>query len=74
MMVQPEYVLLRGSSLPPSLDPTEQHLLDSVTGKLVFIELYGGNDYLSSIIPKDEYDVYKTLRTNASGTIAITGT
>ena len=74
LLSQPEYVLLHGYDLPTVIDDTEQHFLDNITGKLFFVELYGGNDYLTSIIPKDEYDTYLEYRTNQSGSIAITGT
>ncbi len=73
-MSQPEYVLLSGYDLPPLTNTTDQHFLDNITGKLFFVELYGGNDYLTSIIPKDEYSTYLDYRTNQTGSIAITGT
>lgn len=72
LLSQPEYVLLHGYDLPTVIDDTEQHFLDNITGKLFFVELYGGNDYLTSIIPKDEYDTYLDYRSNQSGSIAIT--
>lgn len=71
MLSQPEYMLLRGSDIPTKTDTNEQHFLDSITGKLIFIELYGGNDYLTSLIPKDEYSTYVDYRSNGSGTIAL---
>ncbi|MBP9779822.1 DUF1800 family protein, partial [Candidatus Gracilibacteria bacterium] len=73
LLSQPEYVLLRGADIPTTIETGEDRLLDSITGNLFFIELYGGNDYLSSIIPKDEYNTYLDYRTNQSGSIAITG-
>lgn len=66
LLSQPEYVLLTGYDQPTVVDPTEQRFLDNITGKLFFIELYGGNDYLTSIIPKDEYSTYVDYRTNQS--------
>jgi uncharacterized protein YgiM (DUF1202 family) len=74
MLAQPEYVLLTGYDIPTSTEIWETTFLDSITGKLFIIELYGGNDSLTSIIPKDEYDIYRDYRTNSSGSIAITGT
>ncbi len=74
LLAQPEFVLLTGYDLPTSTNTTDQHFLDNVTGKLFFVELYGGNDYLTSIIPKDEYSTYLDYRTNQTGSIAITGT
>ncbi len=73
-LAQPEYTLLRGASLPTTVDTSEQRMIENSTGKIIFIELYGGNDYLSSIIPKDEYDTYKEYRTYGTGSSAITGT
>jgi uncharacterized protein (DUF1501 family) len=73
LLSEPEYVLSRGSDLPPATDTSEQRFLDAITGKIFFIELYGWNDYLSSIIPKDEYSTYLDYRTNQSWSIAITG-
>lgn len=73
-MSQPEYVLLSGYDLPMSTDTTDQHFLDNITGKLFFVELYGGNDHMTGIIPKDEYSTYLDYRTNQTGSIAITGT
>ncbi len=73
LLSQPEYVLLHGYDLPTMIDPDESNFLDNVTGKLFFIELYGGNDYMTSIIPKDEYATYTDYRTNQSGSIAISG-
>ncbi len=73
-LVQPEYTLLRGANLPTTVDTSEQRMIENSTGKIIFIELYGGNDYLSSIIPKDEYDIYKNYRTYGTGSSAITGT
>lgn len=73
LLSQPEYVLLTGYDLPAMVDPNEQHFLDNITGKLFFVELYGGNDYLTSIIPKDEYSTYLDYRTNQTGSIAISG-
>lgn len=43
------------------------HFLDNVAGKIVFVELYGGNDGLASFVQKDEYDTYVNYRTNSSG-------
>jgi uncharacterized protein (DUF1501 family) len=74
LMSQPEYVLLSWYDLPTTVSTTEQRFLDNVTGKLFFVELYGWNDYLTSIIPKDEYSTYLDYRSNQSGSIAITGT
>lgn len=74
LLSQPEYVLLHGYDRPTEIDSSEQHFLDNITGKLFFVELYGGNDYLTSIIPKDEYSTYLDYRSNQSGSIAITGT
>ncbi len=74
LMSQPEYVLLSGYDLPTITTNTDQHFLDGITGKLFFVELYGGNDYMTSIIPKDEYSTYLDYRSNQSGSIAITGT
>lgn len=73
MLSQPEYVMLHGYDAPVSIDTNQTNLLDSVTGKLLFIELYGWNDYLSSIIPKDEYLTYLDYRTNSTGSIAMSG-
>lgn len=72
LLSQPEYVLLRGADIPTTIETGEDRLLDTITGNLFFIELYWGNDYLSSIIPKDEYNTYLDYRTNQSGSIAIT--
>lgn len=72
-MSQPEYVLLSGYDLPATTNTTDQHLLDNITGKLFFIELYGGNDYMTSVMSKDEYSTYLDYRTNQTGSIAITG-
>lgn len=74
LMCQPEYVLLHGWNAPIIPDNTAGRVLDTTKSKIIFIELNGGNDYLSSIIPKDDYTIYRGWRTNASGTIAITGT
>ena len=74
LLSQPEYVLLHGWDSPTNTLQSSTGILDSVNTKIIFIELYGGNDYLSSIIPKSDYDIYKNWRTNASGTIALTGT
>lgn len=74
MLAQPEYVLMRGYDLPTVTDTEETRFLDSITGKLFIVELYGGNDYLTSIIPKDEYSTYLNYRTNSTGSIAIAGT
>lgn len=71
LLSQPEYVLLRGYDAPVFLDSNEQHFLDNITGKLFFVELYGWDDYLSSIVPKDEYATYQSYRTNSSGSIAL---
>jgi hypothetical protein len=65
---------LHGYDVPTIVDDAEQRFLDGINGKLFFVELYGGNDYLSSIIPKDEYNTYLDYRTSQSGGIAITGT
>lgn len=73
LMSQPEYVLLSGYDLPMSTSSTDQHFLDNIPGKIFFVELYGGNDYMTSIIPKDEYSTYLDYRSNQSGSIAITG-
>ncbi len=73
LLAQPEYTLLHGSTLPTSTDTPDQKLIENAAGKIIFIELYGGNDYLSSIIPKDEYDIYRSYRTNSTGSSAITG-
>ncbi len=74
LMSQPEYVLLSGYDLPASTENTDEHFLDNIPGKLFFVELYGGNDYMTSIISKDEYNTYLDYRSNQSGSIAITGT
>ncbi|GAB0174409.1 MAG: hypothetical protein HHAS10_02880 [Candidatus Altimarinota bacterium] len=74
MLSQPEYVLLRGYDIPIIENPNETKFLDSIKGKIFFIELYGGNDYMTSIIPKDEYSTYLDYRSNSSGSIAISGT
>jgi uncharacterized protein (DUF1501 family) len=55
------------------VDDNETRLFDNENSKLFIIELFGGNDYLSSLVPKDEYDTYLEYRTTSSGSIAITG-
>lgn len=74
LLSQPEYVILHGWDTPTNTTQAASWILDTVNTKIIFIELNGGNDYLTSIIPKDDYNIYKNWRTNASGTIAITGT
>lgn len=73
ILSQPEYVLLRGYDAATSIDTNTNHQFDSESSKLIFIELYGGNDYLSSIVPKDEYATYLNYRTSSSGSIALSG-
>lgn len=73
ILSQPEYVLLRGYDATTSIDTNTNHLLDSESSKLIFIELYGGNDYLGNVIPKDEYATYVNYRTSSSGSIALSG-
>ena len=41
MMTQPEYVLLNGANASSSTNTSEQRLLDTAAGKIIFIELYG---------------------------------
>lgn len=73
LLSQPEYVLLRGIDLSTAIDPNSQNFLANQNSKLIFVELYGGDDYLSSVIPKDEYDTYVNYRTGSGGSIALSG-
>ena len=58
LISQPEYVLLSGYDLPTSTGSTDQHFLDNITGKLFFVELYGGKYFLIDYF--DNQDTYYT--------------
>lgn len=70
-LASPEFILQTGYDALPITESTTPSPISSTNNKIVFIELGGGYDWLHGIIQKDQYATYQSLRTNASGTIAI---
>lgn len=55
MLVQPEFLMLSGYDAPFESDPQSNSLIPKSDSKLIFVELYGGYDWLNAIVPKSEY-------------------
>jgi uncharacterized protein (DUF1501 family) len=70
-LAQPEFVLQTGYDRPPITENLAQGVLSNANGKIVFVELGGGYDWLHGIVPKAEYADYVNLRTVTGGTIGI---
>ncbi len=70
-LAQPEFVLQTGVDKPIVNENLAQSALANATGKLLFVELGGGYDWLHGVIPKAEYQDYINKRTNTGGTIVI---
>ncbi len=64
---QPEYVLNMGYDQTTTAENLAQSVLTNATGKILFVELGGGYDWLHGVIPKAEYQDYIAKRTTASG-------
>ncbi len=74
VLAQPEYILQTGIDRPIVTENTAQSVLANATGKLLFVELGGGYDWLHGVVPKNEFQTYTNKRTNTSGTIGISQT
>ncbi len=68
---QPEFVLQNGADAATTHENLAQSVLTNAQGKLLFVELGGGYDWLHGIIPKAEYSDYVTKRTVGTGSIVI---
>lgn len=70
-LASPESILQTGYDALPETESLGQSPIANSSNKIVFIELSGGYDWLHGVIQKDQYATYQQLRTNSSGTIAI---
>lgn len=71
VLMQPEYVLQTGFDAATDAPSGASSPLTGANGKLVFVELSGGYDWLHGVVPKSEYADYVAKRTVGTGTIAI---
>ena len=70
-LAQPEFVLQTGFDRNTVSENLSQSVLQNPNGKLLFVELGGGYDWLHGIVQKDQYQDYVTMRTTTGGTIGI---
>lgn len=62
-LAQPEFVLQTGYDRSTVTENLAQSVLNNPNGKLLFVELGGGYDWLHGIVQKDQYQDYVNKRT-----------